>query len=350
MSKWKRILWMPVIAALASASAWAQPDPFAFGFAESRGDSQTESSYQRGTSALDAKQWQNAVDAFTSVPRKGPRADAALYWKAYALNKLGRRQQAIETIAELQKSFAASRWASEAKALEVEVRQGSGQPVAPEAERDDDLKLLALNSLMHTEPERAIPILETFLKGNHPVRHKQQALFVLMQTGKPRARQVVGSVARDNSNPELQAKALEYLGLFGGEESRQTLSEIYTSSSDPQVKRRILQGFMVAGDRGRLLAAAKGESNPELRRVAIQQLGVMGAETAPDLLALYASGKDVSDRKAVVQALFVQDNAAALVGLARKETNPELKRAIVQQLSVMDNKEATEYMLEILNK
>jgi HEAT repeat protein len=278
------------------------------------------------------------------------RADGALHWKAYALNKLGRRQEALTAISQLQRQFAKSRWLNDAKALRIEVKQAAGQTVSPESEPDDELKLIAIQSLMHTDPERATPLLEGVLKGNHSLKLKQQALFVLLQTGSPGARQVVVEIARSNSNPELQKKAIENLGLFGGPESRQTLADIYASSTDVGVKRKILESFMVAGERSRILAAAKGESNPELRRHAIQLLGVMGNATAPDILALYAGARDKSDRKAAIEALFVQGNATALIDLARKETDPELKRHIVQQLSVMGTKEATDYMLEILNK
>ena len=51
-----------------------------------------------------------------------------------------------------------------------------------------------------------------------------------------------------------------------------------------------------------------------------------------------------------VEGLFIQDDAHDLVALARAETDPQLKRALVEKLSVMDNKEAHDYMLEILNK
>jgi HEAT repeat protein len=351
MSTWNRVVLIAAVAVLAAGRGRAQVDsPFAFGFAESGGDAQSEGSYQAGTKALDGKQWDKAVESFNSVPKESQRADAALYWKAYALNKLGRRQEALAAIGELQKHFASSRWVNDAKALELEVRQAAGHPVSPDAESDEDLKLMAINSLMHTDPERAIPLLEKVLKGNYSPKYKERALFVLLQTGSPRARQIAAEMARANTDPGLQMKAIESLGLFGGAESRQTLSEIYASSSDVRVKRQILQSFMVSSDRGRLLAAAKSESNPELRRDAIQLLGVMGNETAPDLLSLYAGARDKSDRKAVIQALFVQDNAKALVDLARKETDPEMKKEIVRQLSVMDNKEATDYMMEILNK
>lgn len=37
-------------------------------------------------------------------------ADGALYWKAYAENKVGQRADALSTLVELQKSYPKSRW------------------------------------------------------------------------------------------------------------------------------------------------------------------------------------------------------------------------------------------------
>ena len=53
-------------------------------------------------------------------------------------------------------------------------------------------------------------------------------------------------------------------------------------------------------------------------------------------------------RKAVIQALFLQNNATALVALARKEGDMAMKKEIVQRLSNMKSKVATDYMLELL--
>jgi hypothetical protein len=39
-----------------------------------------------------------------------------------------------------------------------------------------------------------------------------------------------------------------------------------------------------------------------------------------------------------------------LIALARKETDREMKRHIIEKLSVMDSRKARDYMLEILNK
>jgi hypothetical protein len=52
----------------------------------------------------------------------------------------------------------------------------------------------------------------------------------------------------------------------------------------------------------------------------------------------------------VVNALFIQDNATALVGLARKEQDVTMKKEIVSRLSNMRSKVATDYMIELLAK
>jgi hypothetical protein len=376
--------------------------------AQSREATQADRAYQRGTKALDERQFENAIAAFGEVPKSSPRADGALYWKAYAKSKLGQRTEGLADIAELQKSFPNSRWINDAKALEVEIRQAAGQPVSPESETDEDLKLMAINSLLMSDPERAVPLLEKVFASTTSPKVKERALFVLSQSGSPRAREIVAEIARGKSNPDLQLKALKYLGLFGGKASRQMLADIYGSSTDVNVKREILHSFMVAQERDRLLAAAKQEKNTELRKEAIHQLGVlrsqaelselyqaelaaevkeeilhslfiggsgeklaelaraekdsnlrrkaihslglMGKKYGDALAALYASDPDKSIRMEVLHSLFLQANVKALIEIARKETNPELKKEAVHRLSLMQSKEAAEFMMEILNK
>jgi HEAT repeat protein len=379
------------------------------GAAARSGDEETQL-YERGTQALDQRSWDRAQQLFDDVIKlKGRRTDSALYWKAYAQNKQGQRPEALATLAALRSGHPQSRWLSDAGALEVEIRQASGQSVSPEKTADEELKLIAINSLLHSDAEKALPMLEKFLQGSQPPKLKERALFVLSQSGSPRGREIVAGIARGNANPELQMQALKYLGLFGGKESRQVLADIYSSSASVEVKKAILRSFMVAGEKERVLAAAKGESVPELRREAIRQLGVMGAqpeiwqlyqtETAVEnkkeliramfisgnaekllelartekdaglrrsairslgtmnttqsgeaLVAMYANEKDPDIRKEILQGLFVQQNAKALVDIARKETDPEMKKQAVQKLSLMNSKEGTEYLMEILNR
>ncbi len=215
------------------------------------------------------------------------------------------------------------------------------------------------------------------------------------------------NIAKGSSIPELQNRAIQYLGANGGRESRAALAEIYTSSTDVDVKRRILRAFAASGDKSRLLTAAQTEQNPELRTEAVRSLGQMGAteelwlmyqkETSTDvkrqilsalqvggnttrmvevaktekdptcagsrcgtsaswarrtagdaLVEIYAAEKDPVIRRTVINSLFQQGNATALVALARKEQDITMKKEMVQKLSTMGGTVARDYMLELL--
>jgi hypothetical protein len=367
--------------------------------------------YDAGQQALDNSRWDSAVTNFNRViEMKGPRADAALYWKAFAQNREGQRADALSTIATLQKDYPKSRYLEQARALEVEVRGATGQPVRPENQTDEELKLLAIQALQNSDPEQAVPMLQKILVGTGSPMLKERALFVLAQSDSPKARDVIVNIAKgNNTTPDVQMKAIQYLGIHGGTASRAALADIYKGTTDVDVKRRILRAFMVAGEKDRLLSVAqteqnadhrseavrqlgvmgatdelmtmyqkessldvkkqilqamftggnasrmielaKTEQNPELRRIAVRNLGLMGGkETGAALVDIYGTDKDPAIRGSVIQALFIQNNAESLVALARKEQDPGMKKDIVQKLSLMHSKVATDYLLELLNK
>ena len=366
--------------------------------------------YSDGREALDEDRYDQAAGKFSQLAElNGPQTDAALYWKAYAENKLGKRDTALATIADMKKRFPQSRWIKDAGALEIEVKQSTGQPAHPESQPDEELKMLAIQGLMNSDPQRAMPLLEKVLNGPGTPKEKSKALFVLAQNGSAQSREILGRIARGQSNPDLQRKAVEYLGLFGGQQSRETLAEIYASTSDPSVKRAILRSYMIGGDKEHLFAAAKGEKDaslradairqlglvhapeqlrqlyaaetspevkkgilqafflsgdakflseaaqgekdPEIRRTAIHNLGLVGSEDARQaLLAIYAKETDRENKETVLNALFIQGNAHALVTIARGEKDPELKKVAVSKLSLMNSKEGNDYLMEILQK
>ena len=364
--------------------------------------------YQEGREAIEEGRFDRAVDRFNQlIELKTNRTDAGLYWKAYSLSKLGQRDAALSALADLQKRFADSRWSRDARSLEMEVRQASGQRITPDSQSDDELRLLALRGIMQSDPEQAYPIIEQMLTGANSPKVKDRALFVLSQSRGAQARDIIANVAKGNANPDLQLKAIQYLGIMNGPENRQLLADVYKSSPDPAVKKRILRSFMTSGDKEHLLAVARTETTPELRGEAVQQLGVMraGAElnelyqseasadvkkriiqamfignqadklielakgerdpelrktairnlglmrsagAAETLASIYGSDASPDVRKAVVNALFLQNNARALVDLARAEKNPDMKKEIVSKLSIMKSKEATDYLMELL--
>lgn len=368
--------------------------------------------YADGTRAMNESRWSDAAGLFERVARlRGEHAEGALYWKAYAENKEGQPASALSTCGELRKRYPNSRWLDECGALEIEVRGKSGDPVSPQAEPDENLKLLALNALMEQDPSQAVPILQRILSGNQSEDLKSRALFVLAQTRSPQAEAMINQIAQGQSGPALQIKAIRMLAAAQGKHADDTLASIYDHSGDAHVKRVILQSYLITGDSSKLLAVARQEKDPELVKTAIQTLGAMnvtpelltiyratssaetkaqiinaliasgrngvsplseiaqseqdaelrrkairnlgiagGMSVAPALVSTYQKNTDVETRRAAAQALFLANDAHDLVSLARSEKDLEMKQYLVQQLSLMHDEEATKYMLEILNK
>lgn len=308
--------------------------------------------YRRGTQALDEHRYEEAIGNFDAVAsRKEPKADGALYWKAYALNKLGKKQDAIAALDLLAKEYAQSPWLNDAKALRIEVQQGSGQPVSPESQTDEDLKLLAINSLMNTEQDRAMPLLEKVLndpKAGPKVR--QRALFVMAQSRSPKSRETLTAIAKGGGNPDMQMKAIEYLGNNG---AKVELAQLYSSLSSPEAKIAAIDGLMNARDYEKLGEIAKAERDVKLRSAAISRLGSFRNEKIGEMLvSMYSSESEPQIKRSIVDGLYNQRNGKLLVEVARKETDRSMKIFIVERLSNMmsKSKEAADYMLELLNK
>ena len=276
---------------------------------------------------------------------KGNKADAALYWKAYAQDRLGQRAEALATLTTLLRDHSKSGYAQQARVLEAEVRRNAGQPVRPQDQADEEIKLMALNAMQHQAPEQAVPMLQKLLVGTASPKVKERALFVLAQSDSAAAREVLKGVAKGGATPELQSRAISYLGTHGGRESRAILAEVYSSTNDVDIKKRILRAFMVGGDKERLLSAAQSEQNAELRASAVQQLGVMGAHA--ELWQLYQKESDVAVKKGVIRAMFVGGNHTRMIELAKAEQNPELRREAIRNLGLMGGKGNGDVLVEI---
>ena len=333
----KHVLFFLISAGIAGTCGAAAQEagiPLAKAFrAQAAGRQDTD--YNSGLRALDARRWDDAVRSFSAAAsHPGSQVDAALYWKAYAENRAGRGEEALSTVGELRREYPSSRWINDARALEVEIRARTGSPVSPAAEQDENLKLIAINSLMQSEPDKALPVLQKVLaSSNNPAQVKERALFVLTQNSSPEARKVLSGIAAGTENADLQLKAIRYMGMMGGEDARKQLASIYSSSSNEQVKRAILQGFMLSGSRDFLLNAAKTETNPDLRRDAIRDLALSGGQD--ELWRLYQSENSSANKKAILQSMFLGGNSAKLVDIARNEKNPDLRTAAIKSLGLM---------------
>jgi tetratricopeptide (TPR) repeat protein len=257
-----------------------------------------DSAFAAGTQAMNEQRWPDAIKAFDQVisSNGSKRVDEALYWKAYSLMKISHRAEAVASCETLRNRFPASSWNADCGALSVGAGAGIGGGAAvsgvgngtPAAGSDEDLKILALNALADRDPDRAIPVFRGILAGNQPMEWKKHALFALSQSRSPEAAALLEKAANGEMGAEVQFEAIRTVGLFEGKRGQEVLLGIYNSAQDLQLK------------------------------------------------------------KSVIAAFLASDNSSALVELARKEKNPELKRLIISKLAEMHDKTATDYMLELL--
>ena len=273
-----------------------------------------DDAYTVGTRAMDENRWQDAVSAFDKViSEKGKRVDAALYWKAYSLNKLGKAPLAIATCDQLHSQFADSPWNKDCRAISLggqvdpkvmaadharlridrvrpDVRVA---PFGPDTDgrdsgvtrgSDEDLKMLALNSLLHRDPATALPLLRGILSGNQPLNVKKHALFVLAQSKSPEAEGILRDAALGKLDPQLQGQAIQAIAIFQGKRANDTLAEVYRTTTDPKIKSSIISAMFITKDASRMVEMARSEKDLELKRRIVSELALMNDKAATDYM------------------------------------------------------------------
>ena len=305
--------------------------------------------YWQGQAALKKSDWSTALKRFTELERllreKEPQsADAALYWEAYALTQARRTAEAKTTLDRLHREFPNSRWSKDADAL---VQQGSPAAVKNVGNGgDEELAEVALEGLMSAPPERALPLLKKVMQSNHSVKVKKRALFVLSQLDDSVGLDIVVDAAKGTADPELREEAIRILGISGEDRAIERLREIYASSKDAHERRQIIEAYLVADRKDLVLAAARGEPDPSVRAHAIQTLGALDA--SEELKQLFDVTTDEANRRAIVQALGVAGNSAALVAIAGNAQQPEnIRIDAAQALGVAGDRGGNEALVRL---
>ena len=169
----------------AAPAAWGQSFAGSAEPAEFDGTSASLSAPENGLyndamRAINDSHWANAEALFTVVANQhSNQSDGALYWKSYAEKKQGHGKIALETCAALAHEYPASSWNHDCTALAIEIGAEDGKPVEPNALKDDDLRLLALNVLMQKDETQALAQIQEILNGDYSEKLKKEALFIL---------------------------------------------------------------------------------------------------------------------------------------------------------------------------
>jgi HEAT repeat protein len=294
-------------------------------------DKASNALYWQGQTALKQSDWSAALQRFVELEKllrknEPTSVDTALYWEAYTLTQAKRTAEAKSTIERLRREFPDSRWTRDADELLAQM-----QPATKlnSGALDDDLADIAVQGLLSAPPERALPLLKKVLASDRPLKVKKRALFVLSQLDTDEAIKVVLDAAKSSREPELRHEAIRMLGVSGDKAAIEHLATLYASSTNASEKRDVIEAWLIAGREDLVLKAARDESDPAVRRKAIETLGAMGASN--ELRQLFDATKDERNRRGIIQSLGVAGNTSALTSIAGNTNLPQKERIVAMR-------------------
>ena len=126
---------------------------------------------------------------------------------------------------------------------------------------------------------------------------------------------------------------------------------MYQSETEPEAKKAVLQSLGVAGDSDRLAEVAATDKDPELRLAALRLLGPFGGPPRARRSSGSTRRRAIPGvKEAALSALFVSNNASRSSTSRRARRTRSSRRRRSPHLANMHSKEATAFLLEILNK
>ncbi|MDX2428184.1 MAG: HEAT repeat domain-containing protein [Xanthomonadales bacterium] len=214
-----------------------------------------------------------------------------------------------------------------------------------ETETDPALRKAAIHGIAMEDDEGAADLLESVYDNATTIDEKKVILesLVMMDDAKELALKIV----RTETDVELQREAIHMLGVM---EATEEMGALYANIKQMELRKQILESMMIADDIDGLQKVLQSEKNEELRAQAIQMLAVSDDENAAEyLVGLYPQASR-TEKKAVIQSMMIMENAEGLIELLKAETDPELKREMLQMLTIMDSEESDRYLFDMLEK
>ncbi len=259
-----------------------------------------------------------------------------------ATNSLAVKRRALFVLAQNDKPAAHEILMSYAK--------GSGNP---------DLQIEAIRYLAARRQQTSSADLQAIYASTTDVDVRRAVLNALVNTGDApmlfsfaNGTATFGGGGSSAGAMDVQRMAISALGSRRLA-SPQDLMQLYQKEDNQDLRLAIVRAMASMGAVNQVVQVAKTDKDPTVRRQAVRYLSGMKPETTGTALVdLYNANTDHDMRSAIISALAGQNNASALVALARKEADGTLKVEIVRRLAGMAprSKVASDYLMDVINK
>ena len=296
-----------------------------------------DSLFSAGREALNRNNFRDAARLFEQLRTDYPRSNfvpSAMYWEAFSRYRLGGTDNLRQARQLLQNQIdrypnanthndaltLAARLDGElARRGDAEAARGIAQELQNEecAEGENDVRIAALNALMNSNSERALPILKRVLERRDPcsVEMRKTALFVISQHGGDETAAILMDVVANDPDADMRGSAVFWLSQNPSPETIPLLDSLLRYSTDDEIRGKALFALAQQDDEraaATMRAVIQDPSMPnELRANAIFWLGQSESpSTNAYLRELYASLDDDELREQVLFAVSQSDDPA----------------------------------------
>ena len=315
--------------------------------------------FREGRDLIGDEDWKQAEGKFrrfiTQYP-KDKNVDAALYWLAFALSKQGKYGEADNQLKKLLAEFPRSDWADDATALRAQMNVDPR--VVNQALNEDDIevKIVALQSLFESSPERGLAYVAEMMKPGSKAnqRLKEAGIELVRRYGGKQAVPLLLDIIRNQPDAKLRALAVQTLGRTGDESVLPLLKDLAMNSTDDELGQAAL--FAISrfeGEQGRalLLELARTAKSTEVRKNAIFWLsGNANEATVDDLMKIYSADRDAEIRKQIVFALKRVGSPQALAQLyeiARSGDDVEVRKDALHWIGQSGDQKSLDFLVQM---
>jgi HEAT repeat protein len=190
--------------------------------------------FVEGRAFITNKEWAKAAEKFRYVINEYPKSenvDVARYWLAFALKKQDKLNEASEALTQLLNQHPNSSWVNDAKQMMVEIAAATGRRdvvIEEAASSEDEIKIIALQSLFEADPARASALVSDILKrgSRSSARLREAAVSLLGHYGGKEAMPALLDLARNEQDIKIRKRAISALGWKNNDEAFNLLKQL----------------------------------------------------------------------------------------------------------------------------
>jgi len=216
----------------------------------------------------------------------------------------------------------------------------TGSLAQTQATDDESFRMTALEALITAPPERALPIVDKVLSGNHSADLKERALFILSQMETPESQSRLLAFANDGQG-ELQVEAIRMVGIGGDKDAIASLGDIYRGGN-ADVREAVLEAYLIADEATAVFEIAANTDDEDEFSEAVQMLGAMGAH---EQLRELRGRAGLSE--SLIEAYAISGDSESLRELAMDNSNPEMQERAIESLGIVGGDGVNQTLMDI---